>query len=150
MAFDLSDPELVNAVNEVIDDKNTDVEYCVFGVTTNPNKVVLDVKGKGGLNEVKAALKDDQIQFAYYRTISGDAESHRVKFVLISWASESITKPKLRASMSMLKGEMKNEIFKNFHIELHATSLDDLKEEEIAAKLKKVGGADYSTNSGSS
>ncbi|ELP85052.1 coactosin, putative [Entamoeba invadens IP1] len=150
MAFDMSDPELAQSIAEVIDDKNEEVEYVVFNVSTAPNKVNFQIKGKGGLNEVKAALKDEELQFAYYRTISGDEESKRVKFVFVSWAGEGIKKPKLRAAMSILKGEVKDTLFKNFHIEIHATCQDDLKEEEIAAKLKKAGGADYSTNSGSS
>ncbi|EAL45540.1 actin binding protein family protein [Entamoeba histolytica HM-1:IMSS-B] len=141
--FDLS--EVAGPVAEVIDDKNEEVEFVVFGVQTQPNKLVVDAKGKGGLEEVKAALKEDALQFAYYRTISGDEESKRVKFVFISWAGEGIKKPKLRAVMSILKGDVKN-VINNFHIELHATSLDDLVEDEIAAKIKKAGGADYSFN----
>ena len=145
--FDLS--EIPDVIQEVIDDRNEEVEYAVFTVTTQPNKVGLEIKGKGGLEEVKAALKEDCLQFAYYRTISGDEESRRVKFVFISWAGDRITKPKLRAVMSILKGDVKT-IINNFHIELHATSADDLVEEEIAAKLKKAGGADYSFNTSSS
>ena len=145
--FDLS--EIADPVQEVIDDRNEEVEFVVFTVSTQPNKINVEAKGKGGLEEVKANLKEDSLQFAYYRTISGDEESRRVKFVFISWAGDRITKPKLRAVMSILKGDVKN-IINNFHIELHATSHDDLVEEEIAAKLKKAGGADYSFNTSSS
>ncbi|KAL7712430.1 Coactosin [Entamoeba marina] len=147
--FDLSDPEIAQAVQEVIDDKVEDVEYCILGCQTQPNKVFLETKGKGGLDEVKAALRDDALQFAYYRTISGDEESRRVKFVFISWAGDNIRKPKLRAVMSILKGDVKS-IINNFHVELHATSQEDLDAEEIATKIKKAGGADYSFNTSSS
>ncbi|ELP86896.1 coactosin, putative [Entamoeba invadens IP1] len=146
--FDLTDAEIVQAIADVIDDKN-ETTYVVFTAHAQPNKLVLEGKGVGGLTEVKALLKDDQLQFAYYRTISGDEESHRVKFVLICWAGEGIKKPKLRAVMSVLKGDVKNNLVKNFHIEIHATNQDDLVEEEINKKLKKAGGADYSTNTSS-
>ena len=145
--FDVS--EIADPVQEVIDDRNEEVDFVVFTVTTQPNKVSFETKGKGGLEEVKACLREDCLQFAYYRTISGDEESRRVKFVFISWAGDRITKPKLRAVMSILKGDVK-QIINNFHIELHATNVDDLDEEEIAAKLKKAGGADYSFNTSSS
>ena len=145
--FDVS--EIADVIQEVIDDRNEEVEYCIFTVQTQPNKVAFETKGKGGLEEVKANLREDCLQFAYYRTISGDEESRRVKFVFISWAGDRITKPKLRAVMSILKGDVKT-VINNFHIELHATSLDDLDEEEIATKIIKAGGANYSFNTSSS
>ena len=143
--FKLDDPEIAQAIAEVVDDKNEEVEYVIFGVDGNEKKVFVEKKGKGGLAEIKPDLHDDALQFIYYRTMSGDEESHRVKFVFVSWAGEAIRKPKLRAIMSILKADMKN-IANNFHVEIHATNLDDLNEEEIAIKIKKAGGADYSAN----
>ena len=147
--FDLSDPAIAQAVHDVIDDKNEEIEYVILTAQTQPNKIVVEAQGKGGLEDIKPQLKDDSLQFVYYRTISGDEESKRVRFVFICWAPDGITKPKIRAMMSILKADVKT-VITNYSIELHATSVDDLNEEDIMTKIKKAGGADYSANTSSS
>ena len=146
--MDLSDPQIQQTVDAVVDDKNEDVEYAIFDVEPSPLKLVVATSGKGGLAEVKEHLNPEKLQFAYYRTIAGDEESKRVKFIFISWAGDHIKSPKLRAKMSILKMEVK-QVIKNFHIEIHATDVGDLDEEDINKMIKKAMGADYSFNTSS-
>jgi len=101
-------------------------------------------KGAGGVEELKALLEEDQCQYAYIRVISGDAESKRSKFVFLSWVGERVS-PLKRAKVSVHKANVKK-VIQSYAVEVHAESLEELTEEDILAKVRKAGGADYSGN----
>lgn len=71
------------------------------------NKIVKVGSGAGGLDELKALLQDDQVQYGYLRVTSGDSESKRAKFVFISWVGEKVG-PLKRAKVSVHKANIKN------------------------------------------
>ncbi|KYR02504.1 actin binding protein [Tieghemostelium lacteum] len=138
----VSNPELSAAYQEVLKDA-FDTNWCVFGYEGAQN-IVLQGKGNGGLEELKAQLHDDQCQFAYLRVIAGDSESKRAKFVFISWCGDHVGALK-RAKMSVHKASVKT-VITNFAIEIHATKQEELVEEDIMTKVIKSGGANYSGN----
>jgi len=138
---DVSSPELAEVYQEIRKD-SSDTNWCCFGY--DGNKIVLQNKGSGGLNELANSFQDDQCQYAYLRVVSGDQESRRTKFVFLSWCGDGVGALK-RAKMSVHKASVK-QVVKDFSIEIHATTRDDLKEEEVMTKVKKAGGADYSGN----
>lgn len=139
---DVSDPALAEAYADVRDDK-TETDWAVFQYEGN-NKIVLQAKGSGGISELVGQLDENSSQYAFLRVISGDSESRRAKFVFISWCGEGVGALK-RAKMSVHKASVKT-VVRDFAIEIHATSLDELSEEEIVGKVRKAGGADYSGN----
>ncbi|PRP88500.1 hypothetical protein PROFUN_03217 [Planoprotostelium fungivorum] len=139
---DVSDPELAQAYQEVRQDSNN-TDWVVYGYEGNAIKV--QAKGSGDLDAVKSHFQDDQAQYAFVRVTSGDAESKRAKFVFISWCGEGVGALK-RAKMSVHKASVKS-VVKDFGIELHATTQADLNAEELAQRVKKASGADYSGNS---
>jgi hypothetical protein len=131
---------------DVVNDK-TPTAWAVFGYESKTsNKVVVQAKGEGGLDEVKAQFKEDECQFAYVRMTTGDEESKRAKFLFLSWVGEKVS-PLRRAKMSVHKADIKA-IIRNFALEVHATTVDDINNERILAAMIKAGGANYSSNPG--
>jgi len=139
---DVSDPELKSAYEDVRSDAN-DTNWVVYGYEGN-NKIVKKASGAGGLDELKGTLEDDQVQYGYLRVVSGDSESKRAKFVFISWVGERVG-PLKRAKVSVHKAGVK-QVIQSFAIEVHAEKQDELAEEDILARVRKAGGADYSGN----
>jgi len=137
---DVSDAGLADAYKEIRNDKN-ETNWVLAGYEGNA-KIVLQGKGSGGVSELVGNFKDDQAQYAYVRVVSGDSESRRTKFVFVSWCGPSVGALK-RAKMSVHKANIKT-IFRDFAVELHGESSEDLTEDIIMAKVKKAGGADYS------
>lgn len=140
---DVSDPALVEAYNEV--QTSEEINWCLFGYTDNTQKVLaLEGKGNGGIEELKGKLADDKCLYAYVKFITGDEESKRTKFLFITWVGEKVS-PLRRARISVHKADVKT-IVKNFAVEVHCTTLDEVDEEEFKKLLVKAGGANYSGN----
>lgn len=74
------------------------------------NALKVTGKGSGGLGELVGQFQDAEAQYAFLRVVSGDAESRRAKFVLISWCGEGVGALK-RAKMSVHKASVKT-VFK--------------------------------------
>eukprot|EP01112_Ceratiomyxa_fruticulosa_P002788 TRINITY_DN1300_c0_g1_i1.p1 TRINITY_DN1300_c0_g1~~TRINITY_DN1300_c0_g1_i1.p1 ORF type:complete len:145 (-),score=28.47 TRINITY_DN1300_c0_g1_i1:251-685(-) len=138
---DVSDPAISEAVRDVLSDA-TDTNWLVLGYEGNTIKV--QSSGSGGLSEMVAVFRDDQSQYGYLRVNTGDAESKRTKFALISWCGEQVGALK-RAKMSVHKASIKT-VITNYAVEIHGTTVDDLSEDAIMSKIKKAQGADYSGN----
>jgi len=137
---DVSDSALADAYKEIRVDKN-ETNWILGGYEGNA-KIVLQGKGSGGVSELVSNFKDDQAQYAYVRVITGDSESRRTKFVFVSWCGDKVGALK-RAKMSVHKASIKT-VWRDYAVELHGESPDDLTEDIIMAKVKKAGGADYS------
>ena len=140
---DVSDPKLTEAYNDIRNDSNP-TNWCVFGYTDNNKAIECQATGEGGLEELLQQFKEDQAQYAYCAIITGDEESKRTKFILISWCGTGVGALK-RAKMSVHKASVK-QVLKEFASEFHGEALSDLEVESIRNKVIKSGGADYSGN----
>jgi len=138
---DVSNSELAATYQEVRNDSN-DTNWCLFGY--EGNAIVVQGKGSGDLEELKGSLAEDQVQYGYLRVISGDSESKRAKFVFISWVGERVS-PLKRAKVSVHKASVK-QVIQSYAVEVHAEKPDELNPDEVLAKVRKAGGADYSGN----
>lgn len=104
------------------------------------------MKGSGGLEELKSNLGSDKAAYAYLRmTVGNDEYSKRAKFVFISWCGPDV-KVMRRAKLSV-HGTTVKTVIKNFAVEMAASSIKDLKEEDITLLLKKAMGANYDRQS---
>jgi len=139
---DVSDPALAEAYTD-IRKESSETNWVLFAYEGN-TKIVLKGKGTGGVKEFAEQLTDTECLYGYLRVISGDAESRRTKFVFVSWCGVEVGALK-RAKMSVHKADIKK-IFKDYAVETHATSREELDEEVLMAKVRKAGGADYSGN----
>ena len=137
---DVSDPAIEEAYLDVRSD-TSETDWAVFGYN---DAGAIEVQGTGsdGVDGMKAKFDDATSQYAYLRITSGDEESKRSKFVLVSWCGENVGALK-RARMSVHKASIK-EICKDFGVEMHFTDMDEVDSEEINTAVKKASGADYS------
>ena len=77
--------------------------------------------GTGGLEDFKAALKDDQAAYGYLRmTVGNDELSKRSKFVFVTWCGPQV-KVMRKAKLSVHVAAVKN-VIKSFAVEVAATS----------------------------
>merc|ERR1711974_378649 len=104
-----------------------------FVVLNYTDKSSLGVQSSGttGIEGLLECLSEDQAQYAYLRVTTGDEESRRTKFVLISWCGPGV-KALARAKMSVKK------IFRDYSVEMHATEKSELAEKTILDRVKKA------------
>jgi len=139
---DVTDSALSDAYTDIRKD-SSETNWVCFGYEGN-TKIVLKGKGSGGINEFTNSLTDDECAYGYLKVTTGDAESRRTKFVFVSWCGAGVGALK-RAKMSVHKADIKK-VLKDYAVEMHATTKDELEEEALMTKVKKAGGADYSGN----
>lgn len=119
--------------------------------------MVLTGAGTGGLEELRDTLDESRASFAYVRVqYSNDKESMREKFAIVVWIGGKVkvmrkakvrSPPVLKAKMlahcclipqvSVHTGDVKH-VLRNFSIEVSASNKDDLKEDDIVTRLRKV------------
>eukprot|EP00178_Gracilaria_changii_P005042 TRINITY_DN18139_c0_g1_i1.p1 TRINITY_DN18139_c0_g1~~TRINITY_DN18139_c0_g1_i1.p1 ORF type:complete len:146 (+),score=40.92 TRINITY_DN18139_c0_g1_i1:3-440(+) len=137
---DVSNPDLKAAYEEVRKDNNS-VDWCVFGYGEGATIELLG-KGEGGVDELKAKLSDDIVAYGYVRFKTGDTQSTRAKFVLITWVGSGVSVLR-KAKVSVHKADIKS-VLKEFAVEVQADDMSDLDTEVIGKMITKAMGADYS------
>ena len=130
-------------INQGYQDVRTDgspTNWVLAGYEGN-NKIVSQGSGTGGLNELVGNLADDQVQYGYFSVVTGDSESRRTKFVLLTWIGPNVGALK-KARTSVHKSSVK-EIFRDFAIEVQSDDKEDFAEDVVIQKVVKAGGANY-------
>lgn len=139
--------EISAAYNSVRDDKDATNWLLISYAAATGNKLSLTQTGTGGIAELTAALDDEQVQYGYVRVeYANDAESKRIKFVLVVWIGER-TKVMRKARVSVESGDVKR-VLSHHHIAVTVGDKSDLKEADLVAQLRKAGGADYNGGRG--
>ena len=101
------------------------------------DKLTLTATGAGGLTELKEHLDDARASFGYVRvSYANDKESQREKFVLVVWIGSGV-KVMRKAKISVHAADVKT-VLRTFSIEVAAKDKDDLEEEPIVVRLRKV------------
>ena len=139
--------DIASAYEAVRSDKDDRTWLLISYAAPTGNALSLTKTGTGGLAELAAALDDGQVQYGYVRVeYANDAESKRVKFVLVVWIGEN-TKVMRKARVSVESGDVKR-VLSHHSIAVTAGDRADLEEKDIVARLRKVGGADYNGGRG--
>eukprot|EP00013_Stygamoeba_regulata_P021155 CAMPEP_0177656632 /NCGR_PEP_ID=MMETSP0447-20121125/15688_1 /TAXON_ID=0 /ORGANISM="Stygamoeba regulata, Strain BSH-02190019" /LENGTH=143 /DNA_ID=CAMNT_0019160799 /DNA_START=60 /DNA_END=491 /DNA_ORIENTATION=- len=136
---DVSDPKIAAGYQAVRSDADP-TNWTLFGYEGN-NKIVHQGQGSGGLSELVAQLKDDQVQYGFFNIITGDSESRRTKFVLLTWIGPGVGALK-KARTSVHKASVK-EICRDFAVELQSDDRDDFAEDVVLDRVTKASGANY-------
>jgi hypothetical protein len=136
---DVSDPRIKESYADVRNDK-TETNWAVFKYE-GKKKIVFGGKGNGDLSELAGQFNDDEAAFAFLRVTTGDEESKRAKFVLVSWCGEKVG-ALARANMSVHKASVKD-ICRDFALERHYTDKSEIDAAALLADVTKAGGANY-------
>ncbi|KAF5138050.1 Coactosin [Metarhizium anisopliae] len=143
----LDHPDIAAAYDAVRSDKDEANWMLISYAAATGNKLSLSKTGTGGIAELAASLDDAQVQYGYVRVqYANDAESTRVKFVLVVWIGEN-TKVMRKARVSVESGDVKR-ILSHHSIAITASDRSELEERDVVAKLRKAGGADYNGGRG--
>lgn len=143
----LDAPDVTAAYDAVRSDKDETNWLLISYAEATGNKLTLTDTGSGGLTELASKLDNSQVQYGYVRVeYANDAESRRVKFVLVVWIGEN-TKVMRKARVSIESGVVKR-ILSHHSIAVTAGEQGDLDEKEIVSRLRKAGGADYNGGRG--
>jgi len=137
---DISSSQIKNAYDQVRDD-GTPLNWMLMGYGSSKKALELYGSGEGGLEELVANLKDDEVTYGYVRVIYGD--SQRSKFVFVTYVPEGLSGMN-RAKANMHKPAV-IQFLKYMHIEVYASSKAELDEPLIQAKLAAAAGANYGT-----
>jgi hypothetical protein len=139
--------DIANAYGAVRNDKEDTNWLLISYAQATGNKLTLTKTGSGGLPELAEALDDNEVQYGYVRVeYANDAESRRVKFVLVVWIGEN-TKVMRKARVSVESGEVKR-VLAHHSIAVTAGDKSELEDNDIIARLRNAGGADYNGGRG--
>jgi hypothetical protein len=94
--------------------------------------------GSGGLAEFKHYLKDNVVMYGLYRTTEKIDDSITVKFLHVDWRGEKIQTMQ-RAKLATHSGAIR-ELFHPFHVDICASSDDEITDQLIQKKLKSASG----------
>ncbi|KAI8074978.1 hypothetical protein BC940DRAFT_287118 [Gongronella butleri] len=128
---------------EVVRDDKSETNWAFFDFADGkPDRLKVSGSGSGGLEEFVEHLKPEVAGWGYVRmNMSNDEYSQRVKFVLVPWCGDKVGVMR-RAKLSIQISDVKN-VIRNFHIEMPASHAAELNEQDIMAKLRRAGGANY-------
>merc|ERR1712063_89175 len=125
---------------KLVRDDTNNINWVLMKHESN-TKIRAEATGCGSLSEIIPLLGEKDTAFVYIRYTTGDEESKRAKFVLISWCGPRA--PIMRkAKMSVHKADVK-QIFVSSALEIQASEVSDLDEAAVRASLIKAGGANY-------
>eukprot|EP01088_Endostelium_zonatum_P012186 TRINITY_DN2636_c0_g1_i3.p1 TRINITY_DN2636_c0_g1~~TRINITY_DN2636_c0_g1_i3.p1 ORF type:complete len:324 (-),score=139.56 TRINITY_DN2636_c0_g1_i3:84-1055(-) len=139
-------PAKAGSIQEVYESIQSDSNPLTYVIINyNGSSLAVGATGSGELSEAIGKFVDDGCQFGYVRVVTGDKESKRAKFVLITWLGDK-AKVMQKAKMPAQKSELK-QIIKNVSVEFQAGSRDELDPKKLLEYVVKAGGANYSGNS---
>jgi len=124
---------ILDAIKDVRAD-DTPTNWVLVGFADGgSDTLTLLGKGTGGVNELKALLKDDEVQYGLVRLMDQIDNSATVKFIFIHFVGEQV-KYTRKARIGIHIGKV-TEIFTPHHNELTISKLDDISEEIIVKKI---------------
>lgn len=142
----LDAPDIKEAYEAVRSDKAEINWMLISYAKAIGDKLALTATGTGGLEELTSRFDDEQAQYGYVRVeYANDTESTRIKFMLVVWIGKN-TKVMRKARVSIESGNVATVL--SHHSKHTASDRSELKVEDIVAKLRKAGGADYNGGRG--
>ncbi|KAF7273528.1 actin binding protein 1 [Rhynchophorus ferrugineus] len=140
MSVDLSknNASLKEAWRDILNDKS-DTNWALFGYEGQTNTLRLVSKGDGGINELKEDLNSGKIMYAFIKL--NDPKTSLDKCVLINWQGEGANTVKKGICANHLRDIER--FFSGAHLTYNARNEDEVDEDVLIDKLKKVG-SEYS------
>ncbi|KAG0334600.1 hypothetical protein BG004_000334 [Podila humilis] len=126
MSCDLTDPAILEAYQAII--TGTPTNWLILGYHDTRDKISLYSKGTGGLDELVSNLKEE-VLYGFVRIED--------RFALLAYVSEQVSGLRPRA---LVHGKAVGALFKGSHVQINTSSLADLTEERVRARLGLVEG----------
>uniref|UniRef100_A0A336MDQ7 CSON014573 protein n=1 Tax=Culicoides sonorensis TaxID=179676 RepID=A0A336MDQ7_CULSO len=124
---------ILEAYKEVLSDSST-TDWLLLGYEGTSNVLKVISKGDGGLMELQEDLNPSKVLYGFIKIL--DPETQVTKYVLLHWQGES--SPNARRAVSASHLLQVKGLLKGASIEISATNEDDIDEEKILEKLRKI------------
>ncbi|KAL6073265.1 ADF-H domain-containing protein [Balamuthia mandrillaris] len=134
---DVSDPQIAESYRAIsnIADKSS-INWIVLGYEGR-NKLKVIGTGTGGINEATALLQPNECYYGLFRvTFKAADDTERTKFALFAYAGPEASILK-KGNMSVHKASVKS-IFRDFALEIQTADINELTEDEVVERIKKV------------
>ncbi|KAG0223424.1 hypothetical protein BGW42_005902 [Actinomortierella wolfii] len=136
MSCDLTDPAILEAYQQII--SGTPVNWLILGYHDTRDKISLYSKGTGGLEELKSNLKEE-VLYGFVRIED--------RFALLAYVSDQVSG--LRRARALVHGKAVGALFKQSHAQINSSSLAELSEDRVRARLGLIEGPPTPDPSGS-
>ncbi|KAI9311829.1 hypothetical protein BX666DRAFT_898684 [Dichotomocladium elegans] len=120
---DLSDPNIVQAYNEI--EQHQETNWLLLGYHDTRDVISLYSKGAGGLSEFRNQLMDE-VLYGFVRVED--------RFVLITWISDQVSG--VRRARALVHSRSVASLLKNHNAHMTASSINDLSDNNVRARLK--------------
>ncbi|KAF9972438.1 hypothetical protein BGZ73_004441 [Actinomortierella ambigua] len=136
MSCDLTDPAILEVYQEII--SGTPVNWLILGYHDTRDKISLYSKGTGGLEELKTNLREE-VLYGFVRIED--------RFALLAYVSDQVSG--LRRARALVHGKAVGALFKQSHAQINSSSLAELSEDRVRARLGLIEGPPTPDPSGS-
>ncbi|KAG0093455.1 hypothetical protein BGZ92_005459 [Podila epicladia] len=127
MSCDLTDPAILEAHQEIV--SNTPTNWLILGYHDTRDKISLYTKGSGGVNELRANMKDE-VLYGFARIDD--------RYALLAYVSEHVSG--LRRARALVHGKAVGALFKNNYVQINSSNMADFTEDRIRARMGLVEG----------
>uniref|UniRef100_A0A6B2L1Y6 Coactosin n=1 Tax=Arcella intermedia TaxID=1963864 RepID=A0A6B2L1Y6_9EUKA len=134
----INESEIRQAIADVRNDASETNWVLVTYDAPQSKTLKLEATGTGNLAELKSHLRQNSVMYGLYRTTEQIDDSVTIKFTYVVWHGEKIHVMQ-RAKLATHSGAVRD-IFLPFHVDVLASSDDELTEEIITKKIKSAAG----------
>ncbi|KAF9192338.1 hypothetical protein BGZ51_005731 [Haplosporangium sp. Z 767] len=127
MSCDLTDPAILEAYQDIVN--GTPTNWLILGYHDTRDKISLYSKGTGGIEELTANLKEE-VLYGFVRIED--------RFALLAYVSEQVSG--LRRARALVHGKAVGALFKASNVQINTSTLAELTEERVRARLGLVDG----------
>ncbi|KAF9320103.1 hypothetical protein BG000_005965 [Podila horticola] len=127
MSCDLTDPAILEAHQAIV--SGTPTNWLILGYHDTRDKISLYNKGSGGIDELRANLKDE-VLYGFVRIDD--------RYALLAYVSEHVSG--LRRARALVHGKAVGALFKNNHVQINSSNLADFTEDKIRARMGLIEG----------
>ncbi|KAF0975500.1 hypothetical protein FDP41_005494 [Naegleria fowleri] len=116
--------------------KSDSIKWFTF--IPEKTEIVKDAEGNGDWSEFLSNFGPTDVKFGIFRAVAVDDDSRRTKYILVAW-----TGPQCNAMKRSKVAANKTAVTQKFaiHVDVQASDVDLLSQEEIIAKLNSSTGA---------
>ncbi|KAF9433317.1 hypothetical protein BGZ76_009615 [Entomortierella beljakovae] len=127
MSCDLTDPAILDAYNAIVG--GTPINWLILGYHDTRDKISLYSSGTGGLEELRSSLTEE-VLYGFVRVED--------RYALLSYVSEQVSG--LRRARALVHGKAVGALFKNNHVQITSSSIADLADDKVRARLGLADG----------
>jgi len=139
----LDKEKILHAIDQVRSE-NGNINWLLLAHQDKPNEVILQATGNGGVDEMKAHLDDNKVQYALIRTHELIDKSNTTKFVYVYFIGEGVPFAK-RGRFGVVKGNVTKHL-QPYHVDFEISSSNEIGEEIIAKKISEASGTANKTH----